>query len=114
MTTTNLLDALLNTDMLEIDDLHAWQFDLDEEQLEQHQNGTSTNNDTPLLSIECMDGRNLRKWKFTLPQVLAAQYDADSDSWLIAGNEVQHRIKCFEAFSGDNDDNDDQPDDEDQ
>ncbi|KRW57539.1 DUF5629 family protein [Pseudomonas sp. TTU2014-080ASC] len=110
MTTTTLLDALLNTDMLEIDELHAWQFDLDEEQLQQHAAGSSSASETPLLSIECMDGRNLRKWKFSLAQVLAAQYDADSDSWLIAGADAQHRIKCFEAFSGDNND---QPDDED-
>lgn len=93
----NLIDALAAADMLEIDDLHAWQFRLDETQLQ----GSS---DAPLLSIECMDGRALRKWHFSLAQVQAARYDATADCWTLDSSAGAHRLKCFAAISGDNDD----------
>lgn len=111
MSTTphDLISALSNADMLEIDGLHAWQFQLNAEQLAQHQAGNQpTDTDTALLSIECMDGRALRKWHFSLAQVIAARFDGEADAWSINGNTGPHLIKCFAATSGDNQD---QPDD---
>jgi hypothetical protein len=93
----NLIDALAAADMLEIDDLHAWQFRLDEAQLQ-------GSDDAPLLSIECMDGRALRKWHFSLAQVQAARYEAADDCWMLDSAAGPHRLKCFAAISGDNDD----------
>ncbi|MGE6793285.1 hypothetical protein SAMN05216206_3006 [Pseudomonas guineae] len=106
MSTTphDLINALSNADMLEIDDLHAWQFQLDDEQLAQHLAGTQPSSEAPLLNIECMDGRALRKWHFSLAQVVAARFDGEADAWRINGTAGTHLIKCFTAISGDNDD----------
>lgn len=104
----DLISALSHADMLEIDDLHAWQFSLNAEQLAQHQAGNPPSDDAALLSIECMDGRALRKWHFSLAQVIAARFDGEADAWSISGTAGPHLIKCFAAVSGDNSD---QPDD---
>jgi hypothetical protein len=106
MSTTahDLISALSHADMLEIDELHAWQFSLDAEQLAHHQAGSQPAADAPLLSIECMDGRALRKWHFSLAQVVAAHFDGEADAWTISGTAGPHLIKCFAAVSGDNSD----------
>lgn len=106
MSTTahDLISALSHADMLEIDELHAWQFSLDAEQLAQHRAGSQPAADTPLLSIECMDGRALRTWHFSLAQVVAARFDGEADAWTISGTAGHHLIKCFAAVSGDNND----------
>lgn len=110
MSTTphDLISALSNADMLEIDDLHAWQFQLDDALLAEHRAGTQAHSDAPLLSIECMDGRALRKWHFSLNQVVAARFDGEADAWAIRGTADTHLIRCFAAVTGDNSD---QPDD---
>jgi hypothetical protein len=100
----DLISALSGADMLEIDELHAWQFSLNAEQLAQHQAGSPPTGDAPLLSIECMDGRALRKWHFSLAQVIAARFDGEADAWSISGTAGTHLIKCFAAVSGDNSD----------
>lgn len=102
MSTTpdTLIAALQTADMLEIDDLHAWQFHLDSQQLAAPDASDAA--DQPLLSIECMDGRALRKWHFSLAQVEAARFDPASASWSIAGTGSSHQIRCFAAISGDN------------
>ncbi|MGG2398709.1 DUF5629 family protein [Pseudomonas sp. SH1-B] len=109
MKPTSLIEALQDTDMLEVDGLYAWQFDLDTELLAQISAGTagSDSADKPLLQVHCIDGRERRLWKFSLAAVQAARYDEESDSWHIEGNEVSHTLKCFAAFRGDNDDDDD-------
>lgn len=104
ITPHDLISALSNADMLEIDGLHAWQFNLNAEQLAQHQTGSTLTGDAPLLSIECMDGRALRKWHFSLAQVIAARFDGEADAWSIRGAADTHLIKCFAAVSGDNSD----------
>lgn len=106
MSTTphDLISALSHADMLEIDNLHAWQFHLDAAQLARHQAGNPPTDDAPLLSIECMDGRALRKWHFSLAQVIAARFDGEADAWAISGTAGPHLIKCFAAVSGDNHD----------
>lgn len=101
----DLINALRHADMLEIDDLHAWQFQLNAEQLAQHSAGSGISaTDQPLLSIECMDGRALRKWHFSLAQVIAARFDGEADAWSISAEAGTHVIKCFAAISGDNSD----------
>ena len=106
MSTTphDLISALSGADMLEIDELHAWQFSLNDDQVAQHHAGTTPTDDAPLLSIECMDGRALRKWHFNLAQVIAARFDGEADAWRISGTAGVHLIKCFAAVSGDNSD----------
>ena len=53
---TSLLHELEQADMLLIDGLHAWQFELDEQ---------------GQLSVECMDGRTRRLWRFSAAAVAA-------------------------------------------
>ena len=101
----DLINALSHADMLEIDNLHAWHFQLNAEQLAQHHAGSHISAaDQPLLSIECMDGRALRKWHFSLAQVIAARFDDTADAWNISAAAGTHVIKCFAAISGDNSD----------
>lgn len=111
MSTTHnsLIEALVNADMLEIDGLYAWEFSLDKELLAQVSAG-SANTDSqakPLLSMECIDGRDRRHWRFTLGQVSSANYDSSSDTWSIDGDEKSHSLKCSAAISGNNEDTDD-------
>lgn len=108
MSHPTLLQALQSTDMLEIDELYAWQFDLDRALLTQHDAGSAgpDSHDQVLLSIECIDGRAQRRWQFSLAAVLAASFDPASDSWSLAIEGKEHRLKCFAAISGDNADSD--------
>ncbi|EJO95521.1 hypothetical protein A471_01287 [Ectopseudomonas mendocina DLHK] len=109
MKPTSLIEALQDADMLEIDGLHAWQFDLDTELLAQVSAGTDSADSAakPLLQVHCIDGRERRLWKFSLAAVKSARHLEEDDSWLIEGNEVSHSLKCFAAYRGDNDDDDD-------
>jgi hypothetical protein len=108
-THSSLIDALEAADMLEIDDLYAWQFNLDKELLAQVSAGSASadSQDQPLLSIDCVDGSARRHWQFSLAAVSAAHFDAETDSWLLSDDSTEHRIKCFAAISGDNLDSDD-------
>lgn len=93
--TATLLSDLENADMLLIDGLHAWQFELD---------------DQGRLSVECMDGRVRRVWHFTAEALAAAQPADEPGSWRIQGGEGEHELVCLGAISADNDDQDDDPD----
>lgn len=105
----SLIEALEAADMLEIDDLYAWQFNLDKELLAQVSAGSASadSKDQPLLSIDCADGSARRRWQFSLAAVSAASFDAETDSWHLTDGDAEHRIKCFAAIRGDNLDNDD-------
>lgn len=92
--TTSLLHELEQADMLLIDGLHAWQFELDEQ---------------GQLSVECMDGRTRRLWRFSAATVAAARPGAAPDAWHIEDAEGAHELICLGAISADNDD-DDEPD----
>jgi hypothetical protein len=111
MSTTHnsLIEALEAADMLEIDDLYAWQFNLDKELLAQVSAGSANadSKDQPLLSIDCADGNARRHWRFSLAAVSAASFDAETDSWHLTDGDAEHRIKCFAAIRGDNLDSDD-------
>ncbi|MDX5373291.1 MAG: DUF5629 family protein [Pseudomonadaceae bacterium] len=90
----SLLEELSGADMLLIDGLHAWQFELDEQ-------GS--------LSVECMDGRTRRAWRFGAEAVSAAQPAGEPGAWRIRDAEGEHELVCLGAISADNDD-DDEPD----
>ena len=83
-----LLSALEVCDMLEIDGLHAFDFSLDEDDN---------------LHIECMDGRALKRWEFSMAQIAAATFDPDLKSWIITGDSGEHRLVPMEAFGGQDD-----------
>ncbi len=76
--------ALQTCDMLLIDTLHAFDFSFDEEQT---------------LHIQCMDGRELKRWQFTLQEQQAAQPGAESHSYVISQAGVSHQLTCLSAFS---------------
>ncbi|MBD1553818.1 DUF5629 family protein [Pseudomonas typographi] len=77
-----LSDALQTADMLLIDDLHAFSFSLDEKG----------------LSIECMDGRELKRWHFVPEAVSQARYDDSAGLWLIDDVDGPHRLACMDAI----------------
>ncbi|MCG4454584.1 MULTISPECIES: DUF5629 family protein [unclassified Pseudomonas] len=108
-THSSLIEALEAADMLEIDDLYAWQFNLDKELLAQVSAGSAgaDSKNQPLLSIDCVDGSARRHWQFSLAAVSAASFDAETDSWHLSDGDAEHRIKCYAAISGDNLDSDD-------
>ena len=105
----SLIEALEAADMLEIDDLYAWQFNLDKELLAQVSAGSANadSKDQSLLDIDCADGSARRHWQFSLAVVSAARFDAETDSWHLTDGDAEHRIKCFAAIRGDNLDSDD-------
>jgi len=86
-----LANALQSCDMLLIDGLHAFDFTTDESG----------------LTIECMDGRQLRRWSFTPEQVAGAV--ATGDEWQLNDANGAHRLVCMSAFRAP-DDNDNDPD----
>ncbi|AOE84971.1 DUF5629 family protein [Pseudomonas sp. TCU-HL1] len=103
-----LLDALLAADMLEIDELHAWEFDLDEALLNALEAGQPGEPEAQLLRVECIDGRTRREWRFTQAAVQAARFDADSGCWKLAGTDAEHALRCLDAFGGNAEDDDEQ------
>ncbi|KAB0519528.1 DUF5629 family protein [Pseudomonas extremorientalis] len=93
--TENLLAVLETSDMLEIDGLHAFDFELDNEK----------------LLITAMDGRAEKRWRFSLEQVNAATFDDTLQSWTLTGDSGEHRLICMSAFTGNNNDEDEADDD---
>ncbi|WP_412460411.1 DUF5629 family protein [Pseudomonas sp. SC11] len=83
-----LATALESCDMLLIDGLHAFDFTCD---------GTG-------LVVECMDGRQLRRWTFSAEQVAAAR--AEGNDWLLADAEAEHRLVLMSAFRAPDEDED--------
>ncbi|MCT8162379.1 hypothetical protein E2H86_14365 [Pseudomonas putida] len=88
---TTLTNALAACDMLLIDGLHAFDFTCD----------------AVGLTVECMDGRQLRRWQFTAEQVAAATLEGND--WLISDVQGEHRLVCMEAFRAPDED-EDEPD----
>ncbi|WP_110946556.1 DUF5629 family protein [Pseudomonas bohemica] len=87
-----LQTALISHSMLEVDGLHAFEFNLDE-----------------MLQIESMDGRERKVWRFSLAQVDAAEFDSELQSWVVNDGNADHRIVVLSAFAAsDEDDEDDE------
>ncbi len=93
----SLLTVLKTADMLEINNLYAWQFEL-------HSDPAHPG---PALRIECMDGRELRKWQFSHEQIAAAKHNAATDSWSINDDKGSHELKLLAGINADNSDADD-------
>ncbi len=89
--TPNLLEALQNADMLLIDSLHAWQFELDER----------ASDEQIQLTVECMDGRTRRVWHFSAAAIAAASFGDVPHSWRIEGEAGPHELICLGAISAD-------------
>lgn len=89
-TPTTMSAALKAATMLEIDGLHAWDFFLGD-----------------FLTLECMDGRERKTWRFTMEQVNAATFDEAQQCWLISDGTHDYRMKCLEAFTPTKDDEED-------
>ncbi|OLU31748.1 hypothetical protein BVH03_08265 [Pseudomonas sp. PA15(2017)] len=98
-----LLDGLETADMLVIDDLHAFDFQLDEALLDQADAAAEADqpfaSEAVVLSIEVQDGRERKRWQFSYNAVMEAEYEAGDDSWSIDG----HRLTCLAAVSADGD-----------
>jgi hypothetical protein len=90
-TVMTLLEALRSADMLLIDTLHAFDFSLDQ---------------AGGLSLECMDGRELKRWTFTPAQVAAAEPQAEANTFVLESASGPARLTCLEAFSATPDDDD--------
>ncbi|MBZ5756138.1 DUF5629 family protein [Pseudomonas sp. S5(2021)] len=103
--TRYLLDELELADMLEIDGLHAWSFSLNETLLDRAEAaaeaGEPFESDETVVEIECVDGRQKRRWAFSYNTVMEAQPQADG-SWLL-GPEPVHRLRCQAAYSAEGD-----------
>ena len=85
MTLPTALPVVLQTcDMLLIDTLHAFDFSFDEQQT---------------LHIQCMDGRELKRWQFTLEEQNAAQPGEQPHTFRISQVGTEHRLVCLSAFS---------------
>ena len=93
--TENLPAVLEASDMLEIDGLHAFDFNLDAQK----------------LLITAMDGRAEKRWRFSLEQVQAATFDDTLQSWTLTGESGEHRLICMSAFTGNKNDEDEADDD---
>jgi hypothetical protein len=90
-TVMTLLEALRSADMLLIDTLHAFDFSLDE---------------AGGLRLECMDGRDLKRWTFSPAQVAAAQPQAEENTFVLESANGPARLTCMKAFSATPDDDD--------
>lgn len=72
-----LLDELETADMLEIDGLHAWRFELNENLLDQADLAAEA--DQPfasedwVLAVESLDGRTRREWRFSYNAVMGSR-----------------------------------------
>ncbi len=91
----NLSTALQDSDMLIIDGLHAFDFTFDQQ-----------------LLIESMDGRELKRWKFSPEQLNAATFDDSLQSWVLSNEDGEHRLVCLSAIKGDNNNDEDEADDD--
>lgn len=99
--TPYLLDQLEAADMLEIDSLHVWQFELDETLLDAAdaaaEAGQPFSSEAVVVTIESVDGRERRVWRFSYNQVMEAEYLATEDAWLLEN--CNHRLRCLAAIS---------------
>ncbi|MDQ0740034.1 DUF5629 family protein [Pseudomonas sp. W4I3] len=94
--TDRLLSALGTCDMVEIDGLHTFDFQLSAQ----------------TLRITCLDGRVPKHWTFSLAQLQAATLDDASQCWRLSSDAGEHRLICMQGFTGNNDNNDEDETDE--
>lgn len=88
MVMTGLIEQLETSGMLLINDLHAFDFVLDAGE----------------LRIECMDGRELKRWRFSAEQLAAASFDDAQQSWGISNDTGSYQLVCLSGFSATDED----------
>ncbi len=102
-----LLDELETADMLEIDGLHAWRFELNENLLDQADLAAEA--DQPfasedwVLAVESLDGRTRREWRF-LQRGDGSRAQADGESWRLTTGEGAYQLRCLGAVSASGED----------
>jgi len=93
-----LLDELETADMLEIDGLHAFDFQLDDALLDEAdaaaEAGLPFASEAVVLSVHVQDGREQKIWRFSYNAVMEALCQEDG-SWQVD----EHRLRCFQAIS---------------
>ena len=94
MTADTLTRVLATSDMLIINGLHAFDFEVDQQ-----------------LQIQSMDGRELKRWTFSPEQLEAATFDESLQSWLLINDDGEHRLVCLSAIQGDNNNDEEEADD---
>lgn len=103
-----LLDELETADMLEIDGLHAWRFELNENLLDQADLAAEV--DQPfasedwVLAVESLDGRTRREWRFSYNAVMEAEPQADGETWRLTTGEGAYQLRCLGAVSASGED----------
>lgn len=104
-----LLDELQTADMLEIDGLHVFDFTLNEDLLDRAEAaaeaGEAFASEDMVVQIECLDGREKRRWQFSYNAVMEAEFAEADDCWVL-GEAPSHRLKCLGAISADGGDDD--------
>lgn len=99
-----LLDQLEAADMLEIDGLHAFDFQLDDAVLDQADAAADANapfaSEASVLHVDVQDGRERKRWQFSYNAVMEAEYRAADDSWTLG----DHQLRCFAATAASSDD----------
>lgn len=97
--TLYLLDQLEVADMLEIDGLHAWQFELNDALLDRADAAAEAelafDSEETVVTIEGLDGRERRVWRFSYNQVMEAAYLEADDAWSL--DEGKHHLRCLGA-----------------
>lgn len=88
-----LIELLEQADMLEVNGLHAFDFDLFEVE----------EDDDIEVEIVCLEGKQRHVWEFSHAELLAARFDAAADAWLLHSNGAEIRLRCLDAFVGEND-----------
>ncbi|MHB0764254.1 DUF5629 family protein [Stutzerimonas sp. NM35] len=92
-----LLDQLEAADMLLIDDLHVFDFSLDDALLDQADAAAEADepfaSEEIVVTLEALDGRERKRWRFSYNDVMEAEYQAGDDSWQLG----PHRLKCLAA-----------------
>lgn len=106
--TLYLLDQLEMADMLLIDGLHAWQFELDEALLDRAEAAADAGepfaSDEVVLRVEVLDGRDRRHWQFSYNEVMEARHQDEDDSWALQQGAQEHRLSCLGALSASGED----------
>jgi hypothetical protein len=88
-----LIEALELADMLEVNGLHAFDFDLFEVE----------EDDDIEVEITCLEGSQRHVWEFSHEELLAARFDAEADLWVLHSQGEEIRLRCLEAFVGEDD-----------
>jgi hypothetical protein len=96
MTDHYLLDELETADMLEIDGLHAFDFQLDDALLGRAEAaaeaGEPFDSEDIVLTVHALDGRERRQWAFSYNSVMEAEYEATDDCWRIEGSVLRCHV----------------------